>query len=91
MNFKEKNRQINKEALITLGLYVFFFIWWFAFAYGLGLRDVSEYTYILGFPAWFFYSCILGYIVISALLAFVVKKYFKDIDFEDKEEEKNNG
>lgn len=83
MNFKEKNRQINKEAKITVGLYLFFFIWWFVFAYGIGLKDVSEYTYILGFPSWFFYSCILGYIMISVLLAFVVKKYFKDIDFEE--------
>ena len=83
MNFKEKNKQINKEALITVGLYLIFFIWWFAFAYGLGLKDVSEYSYIFGFPAWFFYSCILGYVFISALLAFLVKKYFKDIPFED--------
>lgn len=83
MNFKEKNIQINKEALITVGLYIIFFIWWFAFAYGLGLKDISEYNYILGFPAWFFYSCILGYVFISVLLAFVVKRYFKDIPFED--------
>lgn len=91
MNFKEKNRQINKEAKITIGLYLFFFFWWTVFAYGLGLKDVSEYTYILGFPSWFFFSCILGYVVISALLAFVVKKYFKDIDFEEDEEERKNG
>ncbi|WP_430886125.1 YhdT family protein [Fusibacter sp. JL216-2] len=87
MNFKEKNRQINKEAKITVGLYVFFFIWWFAFAYGIGLKDVSEYSYILGFPSWFFYSCILGYVMISVLLAFVVKNFFKDIDFDDNERE----
>lgn len=89
MNFKEKTKQINKEAKITVGLYVFFFIWWFVFAYGIGLKDVSEYSYILGFPAWFFYSCILGYVMISVLLAIVVKKCFKDIDFEDSEKEAN--
>lgn len=87
MNFKEKNRQINKEALITLGLYVCFFVWWFAFAYGIGLKDVSEYKYILGFPSWFFYSCILGYVVISISLYLVVKKFFKDIDFEEETKE----
>ncbi len=87
MNFKEKNKQINKEARITVGLYIFFFIWWVGFAYGIGLKDVSEYKYILGFPSWFFYSCILGYVMISVLLAFVVKKYFKDIDFDENDEE----
>ncbi|MCH4890863.1 DUF997 family protein [Acidaminobacter sp. JC074] len=85
MNFKEKNLQINKEAKITVGLYIFFFLWWFILAYGIGLKDVSEYKYILGFPSWFFYSCIMGYVMICVLLAFVVKRYFKDIDFEDKE------
>ncbi len=87
MNFKEKNRQIKQGSKITVGLYVFFFIWWFAFAYGIGLKDVSEYSYILGFPSWFFYSCILGYVMISVLLAFVVKNFFKDIDFDDNERE----
>ncbi|MBF4694836.1 YhdT family protein [Fusibacter ferrireducens] len=87
MNFKEKNNQINKEAKITVGLYLFFFIWWVAFAYGIGLKDISEYKYILGFPSWFFYSCIVGYVMISFPLAFVVKKYFKDIDFEENDEE----
>lgn len=84
MSEKKKNKQINKEACITLGLYVFFFIWWYAFAYGLGSKDPLEYSYIMGFPSWFFYSCILGYVVISFLVMFVVKKFFKDIDFEDK-------
>ena len=83
MNFKEKNKQINKEAKISIGIYLLFFVWWFVFAYGLGLRDVSEYTYVLGFPAWFFYSCIVGYILISIVIAIVVKKVFKEIEFDD--------
>ena len=25
----------------------------------------DEYTYVMGLPAWFFYSCILGYVVLA--------------------------
>lgn len=85
MKSKERNKQINKETLITIGLYLFFFIWWYGFAYGLGSKDPSEYTYIMGYPSWFFFSCILGYVVISFLVLIVVKKFFKDIPFEDEE------
>lgn len=88
MGYKEKNKQINKETLMTLGMYILFFIWWYGFAYGLGNRDVEEYTYIFGLPSWFFYSCIVGYILISFLVLFIVKKFFKDVSFEeDKERE----
>ncbi|MCT4564447.1 MAG: YhdT family protein [Maledivibacter sp.] len=83
MNNREKNRILNKEACITIGLYIFFFIWWYGFAYGLGSKDPSEYSYVLGFPSWFFYSCILGYVVICLLLWFVVKKFFVDVDFDE--------
>ena len=52
--------QANKEALIAIGLFVLNIIWWFAFAYGLGSGSPKEYTYIMGFPAWFFWSVIGG-------------------------------
>lgn len=87
MKYNEKNKQINKETMMTIGMYIFFFIWWYGFAYGLGNKNVEEYTYILGLPAWFFYSCICGYILISLLVLFIVKKFFKDIPFEEDEYE----
>ncbi|SHK14044.1 YhdT family protein [Paramaledivibacter caminithermalis] len=83
MNNKQKNKILNKEACITIGLYAFFFIWWYAFAYGLGYQEPSKYSYVLGFPSWFFYSCILGYIVICVLLFVVVKKFFVEVDFDE--------
>lgn len=83
LNNKEKNRILRKEALITIGLYIFFFIWWYVFAYGLGSKAPSEYVYVLGFPSWFFYSCILGYVVICLSLWFVVKKFFVEVDFDE--------
>lgn len=78
----------NREALIGVGLAVFNFIWWFAFAYGLGSKDPSEYTYVLGFPAWFFYSCIVGAVLMAVLVTIVVKKFFVEVPFEDEGEEK---
>ena len=84
-NVKNRFKQADKEALITLGLYLVFFVWWYVFVYGLGSKPASEYNYILGFPSWFFYSCIVGYLLISFLLWFVVKKFFVEIPLDDEE------
>src|SRR4051812_31178692 len=58
----------NREALIGIGLVIFNFIWWFGFAYGLGGQDPSEYSYTFGLPNWFFYSCVVGFIVMIILV-----------------------
>ncbi|MFS0749128.1 YhdT family protein [Oceanobacillus sp. 1P07AA] len=76
----------NREALIGVGLVIFNFIWWFGFAYGLGSGDPEDYSYIFGFPAWFFYSCILGFIIMVVLTVIAVKFFFKDIPLDDEEE-----
>ncbi len=78
--------QANREALIALILSLAYFIWWYATAYGLGDRAVEEYTYILGFPAWFFYSCVVGFLLFSLLAALMVKLLFKDISLDKSEE-----
>lgn len=85
MSEKEKNRQLNKEALLTLGLYVIFFIWWYAFGYGLSGGDVTGFTYILGLPSWFFFSCVIGWLLISLAVYVMVKKFFVEIDFNEEE------
>ncbi|MCD8511823.1 MAG: YhdT family protein [Bacillus sp. (in: Bacteria)] len=77
----------NREALIGVGLVIFNFIWWYGFAYGLGSKPVEEYTYIFGLPAWFFYSCVLGFIVMVILVTVIVKGFFKEVPFDDEEEE----
>ena len=41
--------------------------------------DPAEYEYILGFPEWFFYSCIAGYVGISLILWGAVRLFFKDL------------
>ena len=71
--------QANKEALLAIGLFVLNVIWWFAFAYGLGSGSPTEYSYIMGFPAWFFWSVIGGYVVFSFLTWVMVKFFYKDM------------
>jgi len=83
----ERYKIANREALIGLGLAVFNFIWWYAFAYGLGSKDPSEYTFIFGLPAWFFYSCVLGFIVMVLLVAIVVKLWFVEVPLDDEKED----
>lgn len=75
----------NREALIGVGLVIFNFIWWYGFAYGLGSKDPSEYTYVFGLPSWFFYSCVLGFVVMSILVAVIVKVWFVEVPLDDEE------
>ena len=71
--------QANKEALLAMGLFALNIIWWFAFAYGLGSGSPKEYSYIMGFPAWFFWSVIAGYVVFSILTWVMVTFFYKDM------------
>ncbi|GAB3046397.1 YhdT family protein [Virgibacillus ainsalahensis] len=75
----------NREALIGVGLVIFNFIWWYGFAYGLGSKDPREYAYIFGLPAWFFYSCVIGFVVMAVLVTIVVKKFFVEVPFDEGE------
>ena len=87
MKNSTRARSAKKETYIVIGLYLLFFAWWYVTAYSFG-NDPSKYNYILGFPEWFFYSCIVGYVGISTLLWICVRFFFTEIDFD--EEAKNN-
>lgn len=78
----DRNKQINKEALITLALYAFYFCWWYYFAYLYEAKIDGHYKFIFGLPSWFFYSCILGLFIINILVFIIVKLFFKDMDLE---------
>lgn len=69
----------HKEALIGVALAIFNFIWWYGFAYGLGSRPPEEYTYILGLPDWFFYSCVIGFILMCVLVIIITKFVLKEV------------
>lgn len=77
----------HREALIGVGLVIINFAIWYGFAYGLGSGDPLEYTYIFGFPAWFFYSCIVGTVVMIVLVWLAMKLFFTEVPL-DKEEQK---
>lgn len=85
---KERKKQIKKEAIICTVMYIVFFIWWLVTGVGLGSKDPSEYTYILGFPMWFILSCIVSFVLFCIATVVVVKFYFKDFDLEETLEEK---
>ncbi|MDG5786098.1 YhdT family protein [Evansella sp. AB-P1] len=76
----------NREAVIGVILVIINFIWWYGFAYGLGSNSVENYSYILGFPAWFFYSCIVGFFVMVILVIIVVKFFLVEVPFDHDEE-----
>jgi len=78
----------NREALIGIGLVIINFAIWFGFAYGLGSGDPTEYDYVMGFPAWFFYSCIAGTIFMIILIWVTIRVFFKEVSFDDEEEQK---
>ncbi|SDH24699.1 Uncharacterized membrane protein YhdT [Alteribacillus persepolensis] len=80
----------HREAWIGVGLVLFNFLWWFGFAYGLGSKPVSDYQYIWGMPAWFFYSCIIGSLIMIVLVIVVVKAFFKEVPFEEGQEEEKS-
>ncbi len=77
----------NREALIGIGLAIFNFLWWYGFAYGLGSKPVEEYQYIMGLPAWFFYSCVAGFVVMVAAVTILVRSVFKEVPFDQNGED----
>lgn len=77
----------HREALIGVVLVIINFAIWYGFAYGLGSGDPTEYQYIFGFPAWFFYSCFAGTIFMITCIWLAMKLFFKDISLDEEEEE----
>jgi uncharacterized membrane protein YhdT len=75
----------HREAWVGVILVIINFAWWYGFAYGLGSRPVEEYTYVFGLPAWFFYSCVVGFLVMVVLVIIAVKGVFKEVPFDDEE------
>ncbi|MEG1255023.1 YhdT family protein [Clostridium sp.] len=84
---KAKNKQINKEAIISIVVYILYFIWWYVTGFGLGSRDPGSYKYVMGLPMWFVLSSFVGPILLIIAVIFTVKYLFVDFDLESNEEE----
>ncbi|TMW70656.1 YhdT family protein [Alteribacter natronophilus] len=80
-------RIANREAVIGVVLVIINFVWWYGFAYGLGSAPPEEYTFVFGLPAWFFWSCVAGFLLMVILVTAVVKFAFTDVSFDEEEEE----
>lgn len=75
--------QANREASLSFAAYGLYFLWWYVCAYGLGSGDPAEYSYVFGLPAWFFYSCIAGYPLLSLLLWVMVRLFFREMPLDE--------
>lgn len=67
-------RECEKEAWYGVILGIVNLVIWAAAGYGLGSGPVENYSYILGFPAWFFVSCIANSILAIVATIYIVKR-----------------
>lgn len=75
-------KQTRKEALRILVLVIIETIWVFGFAYWGTKTDPSEYSYILGFPAWYFWA-FLGAGVLVPIVSIILGLLIKDCELTD--------
>lgn len=77
----------DREAVYSLLLAGVSFVWWYVMAYWLGDGPVEDYTYVMGLPSWFFYSCVVGFILFSSLATAMVHFLFKEVPLDTEERE----
>jgi uncharacterized membrane protein YhdT len=80
MTEKEKYKQCDKEAIITLVVTTIYALWWYFTGFGLNSLGVDALPWVMGLPMWFFLSCIIGWVGISIIIFFVIKFFFKNMD-----------
>ena len=86
MTREEKNRQIQKEALATIALFLLCFLWHVGFGYGLSGLDIT----VCGLPLWWVVST-PGLLVVAVVgVLFLTKKVFVNFSLEDEEEEQDH-
>ncbi len=79
ISVERRSHQMKKELIISLALYLSFFIWWYFSGYFLYEHYPKQAMKpILGLPAWFFLSSVIGYILFALITIFTVRKLFKD-------------
>lgn len=79
MTKEEKNRQIRKEALWTVALFLLCFAWHVGFGYGLSGKDL----YVMGLPLWWVLSTPGVFVVAVVGVIFLLKKVFVNFDLEE--------
>lgn len=77
---KERERQMKREAIISVVMYIIFFLWWYFTGYGLAGENQS---YMAGIPVWFWLSSVVGYVLFSVATILVVKLLFKNFSLDE--------
>ena len=67
-------KQCEKEAWYGIILGIVNLVIWAAAGYGLGSGPLENYSYIMGFPAWFFVSCIANSLLAVVATIYIVKR-----------------
>ncbi|GAB1428514.1 hypothetical protein MASR2M79_13330 [Aminivibrio sp.] len=80
-------KECEKEAWYGVLLGIANLVIWAAAGYGLGSGPVENYSYIMGFPAWFFVSCIANSLLAVAATIYIVKRKMRVMPLEPMTEE----
>lgn len=76
-------KQARIEAKRIFLLVIIETIWVFGFGYWGTTMDASQYTFIFGFPAWYFWA-FLGAGIIFPIASIILGLLIKDCDLKDK-------
>jgi uncharacterized membrane protein YhdT len=72
-----------REMLMTFGLCIVYTLVTLAMDWSIGMsKPPQEYSYILGYPAWFFLGIIVCPLVFFSVIVFLVTRVFKDMSLE---------
>lgn len=76
-------KRIFREMLMTFGLCITYTIVTLAVAWSIGMSKPPEaYSYILGFPTWFFLAIIVSPLVFFGIVIYLVTHVFKEVDLD---------
>ncbi len=70
----------NREAWWGVGYWALFTVvittlaWWLG-----GNRAAEDLGFVLGFPTWFFWSCLVGAGLLSLLPIFLIRRFFTEV------------
>lgn len=72
-------RECEREALYGILLGVINLAVWAIGGYWLGGGSAEDYSYIMGFPTWFFVSCVANSVLAIAGAIYIVKRKMRDM------------
>jgi uncharacterized membrane protein YhdT len=81
-DFEEDPRyeQANKEAWWAIGYWLAFTVVVTGLAWWLGYdKPADELDFVLGFPAWFFWSVLMTSVVFSVIPVWIIRRKFVDV------------